>query len=119
MESVMKKSVFIAGIVVLIAGAFMLGWYADEVWESMRASAFGQRAGIAGFAVLNAEENVTQLYALSTALCGTDNRCIDVLVHCNGTQILNVTPISSLVWHDDGWEDPRGGNPKALCPGKG
>lgn len=114
----MKKRIFAAGMAVLIAGAFVMGLY----FEELRESTFAQRMGIAGFAVQGAEEaekNVTQLYAWSTALCGIDNRCIDVLVACNGTQILNVTPVSRAVWHDDSWEDPRGGNPRELCPKRG
>ena len=96
---------------VLLLAAFFGGMYIDELAQFLG-------AGVTGAAVqaLSDKENATQLYAWTTALCGTDSRCIDVLVSCNGTQILNVTPISGLVAHDDFWEDPRGEITKELCP---
>ena len=99
----------IIAVVTGLALAFTLGLYVNEI----KTFTIGSVTGLAVAEVSN--ENTTQLYAWTTALCGTDDRCIDVLVHCNGTQILNLTPISAAIWHSEEWQDPRGGNPEALC----
>jgi len=61
------------------------------------------------------EDYTPKIYSWTTALCGSNNKCLDVLVSCNGTQITNVTPISKLIEHEEKWIDPRGGN-LVLCP---
>ena len=100
-----------------IALAFALGFYFEELraveWRALV-------GGITGSAVIeteNNESNASRVYAWTTALCGQDKRCIDVHVTFNGSNILNVAPVSNVVWHTDDWQDPRGNNPERLCVG--
>ncbi len=98
-------------VIVALALAFAVGFYFDELKSLSRGS-------LTGAAVQDIDENVNNLprmYSWTTALCGIDRRCIDVAVECNGSQILNVTPVSNIVWHTEDWDDPRGGNPERLC----
>lgn len=99
-----------------IAAAFALGFSFEELqtidWRTLAGS-------VTGAAIVETRDNTTapRTYAWTTALCGGDGRCIDIHVECNGSQILNVTPVSNIVWHTDDWQDPRGGNPGQLCTG--
>ena len=99
---------FIAGVLILLSfgGGFWFNSFLDDL-DLKSLDALGE-TGIAGFAVENSEEeNLFIEYTWTTALCGSNNKCLDVLVSCNGTQIMNVTPISKVVEHELGWEDPR------------
>lgn len=98
-------------IAVALILAFAVGFYFDELGKL-------SWGGLTGAAVQDVDENASnesRMYAWTTALCGLDRRCMDVIVECNGSQILNITPVSNIVWHTEDWEDPRGGNPGKLC----
>ncbi|MEK6825976.1 MAG: hypothetical protein AABY00_04270 [Nanoarchaeota archaeon] len=56
-----------------------------------------------------------QLYSWTFALCTEKGRCMDVHAECNGTHVLKILSVTEIGGHDDGWEDPRGGNP-SVCP---
>ncbi len=101
----------------IIAAALMLAFAFGYFFEGMRANEWdiGRFTGAVAADVEDNATNVSREYAWTTALCGIDRRCIDVTVECNGSQILNVTPVSAVVWHSEDWEDPRGGNPESLC----
>ena len=98
-------------VIVALVLAFAVGLYFDE----LNGLSWGR---LTGAAVQDIDENISdmfRMYSWTTALCGLDSRCIDVHVECNGSQILNVTPVSNIVWHTEDWDDPRGGNPERLC----
>jgi len=44
----------------------------------------------------------------TTAICN-ENKCIDVLITCQGNQIISLTPTSDLVELPKDWEDFREG----------
>ena len=96
--------------IVALALAFTTGLYFEELPTFLE-------WGLTGAAVqdISNSTNSSSMYSWTTALCGTNNRCIDIVVECNGSRILNVTPISAAVWHSEDWVDPRGGNPEQLC----
>ena len=99
------------GVVVLLGTAFAVGFY----FEDLGALTWNRVTGAAIVDLEGNTTNATRHYSWTTALCGLDRRCMDVQVECNGSQIMNVTPVSNLVWHTEEWEDPRGGNPEKLC----
>jgi len=45
-------------------------------------------------------------YSYTRAIC-SDNECIDVVVHCEGGDVVDIEPLLYLVEHEEGWEDPR------------
>lgn len=100
------------GIVVV---GFVLAFAVGMYFEEIKSIEWGSLTGAAIVEESEESINVSRHYAWTTALCGYDRRCIDVTVECNGSQILNVTPVSNIVWHTEEWEDPRGGNPDQLC----
>lgn len=106
----------IVSLCIGIALAFAFGLYFDELqaidWRAVSGSLTG-----AAVAEIESTSNASRVYAWTTALCSADRRCIDVHVECNGSNILNVTPVSNVVWHTDDWSDPRGSNPERLCEG--
>lgn len=93
-------------VILLLLGVFGAGF-------------FIQRLSATAFVVQQPEStqqaDISQMYSWTTALCGSDGKCLDVIVACNGTTILNVTPTSGVVEHYADWQDPRGGN-RELCP---
>ena len=46
-------------------------------------------------------------YSWTRAICNSDNECIDVLIECNKGNVVNITPLSGFVYHEDNWRDPR------------
>ena len=73
-----------------------------------------------GFAVQeqglqNTSLEIPERYSWTFALCTVEGRCMDVAAECNGTQVLNVSAVTEIGRHQEGWQDPRGGNP-SVCP---
>jgi len=109
----MNKSVWIL-ILALVMISFGIGYFFKDL-----ASLTGVNIKSTGLAIQGIDDELLPIsYSWTTALCGNNNKCLDVLVSCNGTSIMNITPISKLVEHEDDWKDPRGGNPD-LCPKNG
>lgn len=50
-------------------------------------------------------EDVSE-YSYTRAIC-SGNECIDVVVHCEGGDVVDIEPDFYLVEHEEGWEDPR------------
>lgn len=112
---------FIVGLLVVLS--FVGGFWFNSFISDLDFGDLGVgNSNIVGLAV-DTPEDVEEIgeYSWTTALCGNNNKCLDVLVSCNGTSVLNVTPYSKLIQNGEEWVDPRGGNPE-LCPnlnGKG
>ncbi|MEK6892715.1 MAG: hypothetical protein AABX07_00775 [Nanoarchaeota archaeon] len=46
-------------------------------------------------------------YSWTTAICNTENKCIDVLIECENGKVKNISPMSDLIEFKGYWEDPR------------
>ncbi|MFH1425212.1 MAG: hypothetical protein ABIG28_00580 [archaeon] len=56
---------------------------------------------ITGQAVSNNE------YTYTTAICNSENKCIDVLVKCDSGNVVSLTPVSDLLDLGEDFEDFR------------
>ncbi len=61
------------------------------------------------------QTEIPELYSWTFALCTVGGRCMDIHAECNGTQVLKILSVTEIGGHEEGWEDPRGGNP-SVCP---
>ncbi len=78
--------VFSAGVLI----GFSLAGFFDEV-------------SLTGRAVEESDLN----YTYTKAICNSENRCIDVLVECEGGKVKSLEPVSSLRFFGDKFEDFR------------
>lgn len=46
-------------------------------------------------------------YSYTTAICNTQNECIDILVTCDNNQVISIKPSSDLIKFDKDWQDIR------------
>lgn len=46
-------------------------------------------------------------YSYTTAICGADNECVDVLVDCSHGGVVGLEPVSDLIDFGEDWEDFR------------
>jgi hypothetical protein len=53
-------------------------------------------------------------YTYTTAICNESNECIDVLVECEGGNVISLTPVSELLELGDDFEDFRD-PPEEFC----
>lgn len=60
---------------------------------------------ITGKAVVSEEEKQYN-YTYTKAVCD-ETHCQDYLITCDGSELLESTPITGMVSHDADWEDPR------------
>lgn len=92
------------GILIFVF-VFLVGYLLGSSFSDFRAT---------GLAVQEQENASLKLYSWTTAICGTNNKCLDVNVECDGNRILNITPVSKLIEHEPEWRDFR--ENKELCP---
>ncbi len=59
-------------------------------------------------AVSNTEEqNISNNYSYTTAICNSKKECIDVLITCKNNSVIKMEPVSELLQLPSGWEDQR------------
>ena len=83
-----KKTII---VIVLIILAFLAGLSFD-------------RFVLTGQTIVEIEED----YTWTTAICNSQNECIDVLVECENGDVKGLEPVSDLKKFDENWEDIRG-----------
>lgn len=68
---------------------------------------FLEGRGITGKAVLN-EDNLSRNYGWTTAVCDDDTReCIDIFVNCSQGKVVDMRPVSNLMYLGKNWSDVR------------
>lgn len=70
---------------------------------------FVREVSLTGEVVRNVEE-----YSYTRAIC-SEGECIDVVVSCDGGDVVEIEPISYFVEFEDEWEDPRGEDVSEFC----
>ncbi len=95
----MNKTV-IAGIVIFIVLAFLLGFFVN---------------GIAFTGSVVKVEEFRSQYSYTKAICNSEKKCIDVLIECENGEIKKIEPVSDLTSFSDDWEDPRDNPNEELC----
>ena len=82
-----KKIILVAVLIIL---AFLAGLFLDRF-------------------VLTGQAVQGEKYTWTTAICNSQNECIDVLVECENGNVVSIEPVSDLKKFEDDWEDIRGG----------
>ncbi len=54
-------------------------------------------------------------YSWTTAICNSQNECIDVHVFCEDGKVVSMQPVSNLTRFGEKWEDPRLEVDKKFC----
>ena len=91
----------------MLIGFFMKAWYVLVVVllfvVGVGIGFFIREVSFTGEVVRDLEE-----YSYTRAIC-SDVECIDVVVFCEGGEVVKIEPIFYLVEHEEGWVDPREG----------
>ncbi|MFZ5955236.1 MAG: hypothetical protein ACOYT4_02325 [Nanoarchaeota archaeon] len=61
------------------------------------------------------EENFSDDYSWTKAICNAENECVDVYIECRNGKAEKIELASGLVIHDLNWTDPRGNFSDELC----
>ncbi len=56
---------------------------------------------------VTAEIDISKDYTYTTAICNSDNECIDVLVTCEQGKVTDLIPTTDLVQFGASWQDIR------------
>lgn len=93
------------GIIKLLiyVGVFVLGFVLGIIAYSMYNSAVVKLSAITGNAVDGESEN----YTWTTAICNSNNECMDVLVECSNGEVVSLSPITNLTSFGRDWNDFR------------
>jgi len=52
-------------------------------------------------------ESYESISTRTKAICNEDNYCVDVLITCNGSKVVDIKPVDGGVYFTEDWEDPR------------
>jgi len=97
--------------------------------KMMKISFIASAAFIAGLAVgfliyylISSSSRITgnvvsesESYAWTKAVCNSDNMCLDIEVQCENGNVVGIEPLEGMIYHEEGWVDPRGNSSLEFC----
>jgi len=65
-------------------------------------------SAVTGKAVISTEkETLLKDYSYTTAICNSDNECIDIIITCKNNSVSKIEPSSDLLKLPEDWQDIR------------